>query len=128
MTYVKNPLFCRHFDHLWREHLVNLDTSVRSSVSAAYAQRDPLQNIKSKRLKLFSGSAWPIAAKPSWHKLIAGRDLSATPRQHQSPNLPEANRRPIWTPPLGEDEFKPGWTHEVRLCRRSSWKTATRKE
>ena len=47
------PCCLQTIDHLWREHIVNLD-HLRSVVGfRGYAQRDPLQEYKSEAFELF---------------------------------------------------------------------------
>ncbi len=51
--YVEKSVMLQTLDHLWREHLVNLD-HLRSVVGfRGYAQRDPLQEYKSESFELF---------------------------------------------------------------------------
>jgi preprotein translocase subunit SecA len=53
MTYVERSVMLQTLDHLWREHLVNLD-HLRSVVGfRGYAQRDPLQEYKQEGFELF---------------------------------------------------------------------------
>ena len=53
MRYVEKSIVLQTLDHLWREHLVNLD-HLRSVVGfRGYAQRDPLQEYKSEAFELF---------------------------------------------------------------------------
>jgi preprotein translocase subunit SecA len=53
MRYVGKSLMLQNLDHLWREHLVNLD-HLRSVVGfRGYAQRDPLNEYKSESFELF---------------------------------------------------------------------------
>jgi preprotein translocase subunit SecA len=53
MTYVERSIMLQTLDHLWREHLVNLD-HLRSVVGfRGYAQRDPLQEYKQESFELF---------------------------------------------------------------------------
>jgi preprotein translocase subunit SecA len=53
MTYVEKSVMLQTLDHLWREHLVNLD-HLRSVVGfRGYAQRDPLNEYKSEAFELF---------------------------------------------------------------------------
>jgi len=53
MRYVEKSVVLQTLDHLWREHLVNLD-HLRSVVGfRGYAQRDPLQEYKSEAFELF---------------------------------------------------------------------------
>ncbi|MCV0394075.1 MAG: preprotein translocase subunit SecA [Rhizobiaceae bacterium] len=55
MTYVEKSIMLQTLDHLWREHLVNLD-HLRSVVGfRGYAQRDPLNEYKSEAFELFQG-------------------------------------------------------------------------
>ena len=53
MAYVERSIVLQTLDHLWREHLVNLD-HLRSVVGfRGYAQRDPLNEYKSESFELF---------------------------------------------------------------------------
>ena len=53
MTYVERSVLLQTLDHLWREHLVNLD-HLRSVVGfRGYAQRDPLNEYKGEAFELF---------------------------------------------------------------------------
>jgi preprotein translocase subunit SecA len=53
MAYVERSVILQTLDHLWREHLVNLD-HLRSVVGfRGYAQRDPLQEYKGEGFELF---------------------------------------------------------------------------
>jgi len=52
-AYVERSIMLQTLDHLWREHLVNLD-HLRSVVGfRGYAQRDPLQEYKQESFELF---------------------------------------------------------------------------
>ncbi|MCP4320247.1 MAG: preprotein translocase subunit SecA [Hyphomicrobiales bacterium] len=53
MTYVEKSIVLQTLDHLWREHLVNLD-HLRSVIGfRGLAQRDPLQEYKAEAFELF---------------------------------------------------------------------------
>jgi preprotein translocase subunit SecA len=53
MTYVERSIVLQTLDHLWREHIVNLD-HLRSVVGfRGYAQRDPLNEYKGESFELF---------------------------------------------------------------------------
>jgi preprotein translocase subunit SecA len=53
MAYVERSVVLQSLDHLWREHLVNLD-HLRSVVGfRGYAQRDPLNEYKGEAFELF---------------------------------------------------------------------------
>ncbi len=53
MLYVERSVVLQTLDHLWREHIVNLD-HLRSVIGfRGYAQRDPLQEYKSEAFELF---------------------------------------------------------------------------
>ena len=53
MAYVERSILLQTLDHLWREHLVNLD-HLRSVVGfRGYAQRDPLNEYKGEAFELF---------------------------------------------------------------------------
>ena len=52
-TYVEKSVLLQTLDHLWREHLVNLD-HLRSVIGfRGYAQRDPLNEYKSEAFEMF---------------------------------------------------------------------------
>ncbi|WP_137157131.1 preprotein translocase subunit SecA [Rhizobium sp. FKL33] len=53
MTYIERSIVLQTMDHLWREHIVNLE-HLRSVVGfRGYAQRDPLQEYKQEAFELF---------------------------------------------------------------------------
>lgn len=53
MNYVERSILLQTLDHLWREHIVNLD-HLRSVIGfRGYAQRDPLQEYKAEAFELF---------------------------------------------------------------------------
>lgn len=53
MQYVERSVILQTLDHLWREHIVNLD-HLRSVIGfRGYAQRDPLQEYKSEAFEMF---------------------------------------------------------------------------
>jgi preprotein translocase subunit SecA len=53
MRYVEKSIVLQTIDHLWREHLVNLD-HLRSVIGfRGYGQRDPLQEYKGESFELF---------------------------------------------------------------------------
>ncbi|WP_117196117.1 preprotein translocase subunit SecA [Rhizobium terrae] len=53
MNYVERSVLLQTLDHLWREHIVNLD-HLRSVIGfRGYAQRDPLQEYKAEAFELF---------------------------------------------------------------------------
>ncbi len=53
MRYVERSVVLQTLDHLWREHIVNLD-HLRSVIHfRGYAQRDPLQEYKGEAFELF---------------------------------------------------------------------------
>jgi preprotein translocase subunit SecA len=55
MGYVEKSIVLQTLDHLWREHLVNLD-HLRSVIGfRGYAQRDPLNEYKAEAFELFQG-------------------------------------------------------------------------
>jgi preprotein translocase subunit SecA len=52
-NYIEKSVVLQTLDHLWREHLVNLD-HLRSVIGfRGYAQRDPLNEYKSESFELF---------------------------------------------------------------------------
>ena len=53
MTYVERSVMLQTLDHLWREHLVNLDHLRSVDGFRGYAQRDPLNENKGEGFELF---------------------------------------------------------------------------
>ena len=72
MAYVERSVVLQTLDHLWREHIVNLD-HLRSVIGfRGYAQRDPLNEYKGEAFELFQAHARQSAP---------GRDRAADARR-----------------------------------------------
>ena len=83
---VQKQVMLQTLDHLWREHLVNLD-HLRSVVGfRGYAQRDPLQEYKSESFELFqtmlSNLRHAVTSQMMRVELVDPRDMP-------EPELPE---------------------------------------
>ncbi|MBU4528680.1 MAG: preprotein translocase subunit SecA [Hoeflea sp.] len=103
MTYVEKSVVLQTLDHLWREHLVNLD-HLRSVVGfRGYAQRDPLQEYKSEAFELFQALLANLrqAVMAQLMRVEIVREAAATPE----PQLPEGMEGHHIDATTGEDEF-----------------------
>ncbi|MDP2119618.1 MAG: preprotein translocase subunit SecA [Hoeflea sp.] len=105
MTYVEKSVVLQTLDHLWREHLVNLD-HLRSVVGfRGYAQRDPLQEYKSEAFELFQALLANLrqAVMAQLMRVEIVREAAAAPQ----PALPESMEGHHIDATTGEDEFGP---------------------
>ncbi|MCY0092459.1 preprotein translocase subunit SecA [Hoeflea ulvae] len=103
MTYVEKSVVLQTLDHLWREHLVNLD-HLRSVVGfRGYAQRDPLQEYKSEAFELFQALLANLrqAVMAQLMRVEIVREAAAAPE----PELPEGMEGHHLDATTGEDEF-----------------------
>jgi preprotein translocase subunit SecA len=103
MQYVERSVVLQTLDHLWREHIVNLD-HLRSVIGfRGYAQRDPLQEYKSEAFELFqallSNLRQAVTAQMMRVELV--REAPEPPQQ-----LPPMEAHHI-DPLTGEDDFAP---------------------
>ncbi len=106
MAYVERSIILQSLDHLWREHLVNLD-HLRSVVGfRGYAQRDPLNEYKSESFELFqtmlSGLRQNVTSQLMRVELV--REAAEAP----PPQPPEAYGHHI-DGTTGEDDFGEGF-------------------
>ncbi|ABR61348.1 preprotein translocase subunit SecA [Sinorhizobium medicae] len=103
MQYVERSVILQTLDHLWREHIVNLD-HLRSVIGfRGYAQRDPLQEYKSEAFELFQA-------------LLGNLRQAVTAQLMRVELVREAPEEPQPLPPMqahhidpltGEDDFAP---------------------
>jgi preprotein translocase subunit SecA len=103
MTYVEKSVVLQTLDHLWREHLVNLD-HLRSVVGfRGYAQRDPLQEYKSEAFELFQALLANLrqAVMTQLMRVEIVREAATTPE----PELPEGMEAHHIDATTGDDEF-----------------------
>ncbi|CAK7258193.1 MULTISPECIES: preprotein translocase subunit SecA [unclassified Shinella] len=105
MTYVERSVLLQTLDHLWREHIVNLD-HLRSVIGfRGYAQRDPLQEYKAEAFELFQA-------------LLANLRQTVTAQLMRVELVRQAADAPVPVPPemeghhidgtTGEDDFGEG--------------------
>ena len=109
MRYIEKAVLLQTLDYLWREHLVTLE-HLRQAVSLrGYAQRDPLNEYKSKSFQLFShmlsrlrrdvtGQIMHVTLAPAADVQEEFQDFGDLPEMH-------AHHLDAST---GEDEFQPG--------------------
>ncbi|MBP2550145.1 preprotein translocase subunit SecA [Neorhizobium galegae] len=101
MTYVERSVLLQTLDHLWREHIVNLD-HLRSVVGfRGYAQRDPLQEYKAEAFELFQALLANMREVVT-SQLMRVELVRDTPPAPEPPQVMEAHHVDATT---GEDEF-----------------------
>ncbi|WP_183432011.1 preprotein translocase subunit SecA [Mesorhizobium sp. RMAD-H1] len=105
MAYVEKSIILQTLDHLWREHLVNLD-HLRSVVGfRGYAQRDPLNEYKTEAFELFQTMLGNLrqAVTAQLMRVEIVREASAAPE----PALPQMFGEHI-DGTTGENDFGEG--------------------
>lgn len=105
MGYVEKSVVLQTIDHLWREHIVNLD-HLRSVIGfRGYAQRDPLQEYKGEAFELFQ------ALLANLRQTVTGQlmrvELVREAAEAPAPALPEMEGHHI-DGTTGEDDFGEG--------------------
>lgn len=100
MAYVERSVVLQTIDHLWREHIVNLD-HLRSVVGfRGYAQRDPLQEYKSEAFELFQ------ALLANLRENVTSQMMRVELVREQQPPAPPAEMQAQHLDPTtGENEF-----------------------
>ncbi len=102
MNYVERSIMLQTLDHLWREHIVNLD-HLRSVIGfRGYAQRDPLQEYKAEAFELFQAMLGNLrqAVTAQLMRVELVRQAADAP----PPQAPEAHGQHI-DATTGEDDF-----------------------
>jgi preprotein translocase subunit SecA len=100
MHYVERSIVLQTLDHLWREHIVNLD-HLRSVIGfRGYAQRDPLQEYKSEAFELFTALLNNLREAVT-AQLMRVELVQQAPSEPQPP-LMQAHHL---DPDTGEDDF-----------------------
>lgn len=100
MHYVERQVVMQTLDHLWREHIVNLD-HLRSVIGfRGYAQRDPLQEYKSEAFELFQ-SLLNNLRQAVTAQLMRVELVQQAPPQPEPPVMQAHHLDPT----TGEDEF-----------------------
>lgn len=101
MTYVERSVLLQTLDHLWREHIVNLD-HLRSVVGfRGYAQRDPLQEYKAEAFELFQALLANLREGVT-AQLMRVELMRDEPEAPQPPPVMQVHHLDATT---GEDEF-----------------------
>ncbi|MCX7305205.1 MAG: preprotein translocase subunit SecA [Hyphomicrobiales bacterium] len=106
MTYVERSVMLQTLDHLWREHIVNLD-HLRSVVGfRGYAQRDPLNEYKGESFELFQAMLANLrqAVTAQLMRVELVREAAEAP----PPQAPETFGHHI-DGTTGEDDFSEGF-------------------
>ncbi|MGF6156912.1 preprotein translocase subunit SecA [Ensifer sp. KUDG1] len=102
MQYVERSVVLQTLDHLWREHIVNLD-HLRSVIGfRGYAQRDPLQEYKSEAFELFQALLGNLrqAVTAQLMRVELVREAAEAPQP-----VPPAMHGHHIDPLTGEDDF-----------------------
>ncbi|OCO99627.1 MULTISPECIES: preprotein translocase subunit SecA [unclassified Ensifer] len=105
MQYVERSVVLQTLDHLWREHIVNLD-HLRSVIGfRGYAQRDPLQEYKSEAFELFQALLGNLrqAVTAQLMRVELVREAAEAPQP-----VPPAMHGHHIDPLTGEDDFGGG--------------------
>lgn len=105
MSYVEKSVVLQTIDHLWREHIVNLD-HLRSVIGfRGYAQRDPLQEYKGEAFEMFQ------ALLANLRQTVTGQlmrvELVREAAEAPAPTLPVMEGHHI-DGTTGEDDFNEG--------------------
>lgn len=104
MQYVERSVVLQTLDHLWREHIINLD-HLRSVIGfRGYAQRDPLQEYKSEAFELFQALLVNLRQAVT-AQLMRVELVSEAPQAPQPQPLPPMEGHHI-SPLTGEDDFE----------------------
>lgn len=126
MTYIERSIVLQTMDHLWREHIVNLE-HLRSVIGfRGYAQRDPLQEYKQEAFELFQ------ALLANMRNTVVSQLMRVELAQSApDPDLPPMEGHHI-DASTGEDDFNEG-TFQATEVRRdpndpSSWGEVGRNE
>uniref|UniRef100_UPI003BA946F3 preprotein translocase subunit SecA n=1 Tax=Stappia sp. TaxID=1870903 RepID=UPI003BA946F3 len=104
MRQVEKAVLLQTLDHLWREHLANLD-HLRSVIGfRGYAQRDPLQEYKTEAFTLFEGMLANLrqAVTAQLMRVELVQDAPNLEEQQQLPEMHAEHRDPL----TGENEFE----------------------
>ena len=105
MTYVEKSVVLQTLDHLWREHLVNLD-HLRSVIGfRGLAQRDPLQEYKAEAFELFQSLL--IHLRETVTAQLMRVELVRQAADAPEPGLPEEMEAHHLDATTGDDEFEP---------------------
>ncbi|WP_309085570.1 preprotein translocase subunit SecA [Chelativorans sp.] len=108
MAYVEKSVLLQTLDHLWREHLVNLD-HLRSVIGfRGYAQRDPLNEYKTEAFELFQAMLGNLrqAVTAQMMRVELVREAAEAP----PPQAPRNVQPHHIDSSTGEDEFDDGDT------------------
>ena len=107
MQYVEKSLVLQTLDHLWREHLVNLD-HLRSVIGfRGYGQRDPLQEYKAEAFELFQSLLVNLRQAVTAQMM---RVEIVQQEPERGPDPLEGLQAHHYDPDTGEDEFADGET------------------
>jgi preprotein translocase subunit SecA len=103
MRYVEKSILLQTLDHLWREHLIQLDHLRQVVGLRGYGQRDPLNEYKAEAFALFEGMISHLREAVT-AQLMRVEVVQQQPEDQASQQLPpmEAHH---FNPNTGEDEL-----------------------
>ncbi|WP_093808677.1 preprotein translocase subunit SecA [Stappia sp. ES.058] len=105
MRQVEKAVLLQTLDHLWREHLANLD-HLRSVIGfRGYAQRDPLQEYKTEAFTLFESMLANLRQATTAQLMRVELVQEQPPELPGDEDLPEMQASHI-NPQTGENEFE----------------------
>jgi preprotein translocase subunit SecA len=105
MRQVEKAVLLQTLDHLWREHLANLD-HLRSVIGfRGYAQRDPLQEYKTEAFTLFESMLTNLRQATTAQLMRVELVQEQPPQLPGDEDLPEMQASHI-NPQTGENEFE----------------------
>jgi len=100
-TYVEKSILLQTLDHLWREHLENLE-HLRSVIGfRGYGQRDPLSEYKSESFSLFEGLLGNLRQTVTAQMMRVELVQEAAQEEMQLPEMEGSHIDPL----TGEDDF-----------------------
>ena len=102
--YVEKAILLQTLDHIWREHIVNLDHLRQYVGLRGYGQRDPLNEYKSEAFELFEALLAKLRAEVIEQLMHVQIQTGAPPPVLEERALPEMHASHI-NPLTGEDEF-----------------------
>jgi preprotein translocase subunit SecA len=103
MRHIEKEVLLRTLDHLWREHIINLEHLRQGVGLRGYAQRDPLNEYKSEAFTLFESMLSRLRTATT-EQLMHVQLAPNTSFEMEMPELPEMHAHHA-DPMTGEDDF-----------------------
>jgi preprotein translocase subunit SecA len=103
MRHIEKEVLLRTLDHLWREHIINLEHLRQGVGLRGYAQRDPLNEYKSEAFTMFESMLSRLRTATT-EQLMHVQLAPNTTFEMEAPELPEMFAHHV-DPMTGEDDF-----------------------